>query len=169
VTTIAYRDGILAADTQSTFGHIRIEAAPKIVEVHNGTLFAGAGDLDRIALAQRFFENKHWEDNLSEAPIWEDGFQAILYTKGRLYWMHNNCVPISVQHPFFAIGSGSPLAMAAMHTGMSAPEAVLLASELDIYTNNKVQIVNVQDVQKEAVAKRAGRTISRKAASKAIN
>lgn len=169
MTTIAYKDGILAADSQMNVGNIKIPGAAKIVSLPNGDILAGAGHLDKVAIAQAFFGQKNWKDKIDEAPIWEDGFEAILVSKGKLYYCTRNCVPYPVEHPFFAIGSGTDVAMAGMYTGLSAPDAVLLASELDIYTNNKVQIVNVQDVQKEAVAKRAGRTLNRKAASKAIN
>lgn len=169
VTTIAYRDGIVAADSQLNLGNIKVKSSPKIVLLSSGEILAAAGWMYNIAKAQAFFDQKNWRDKLDDAPEFEEGFDAILFSKGKPYYCSRNCIPFPVEHPFFAIGSGTDIALAAMYTGMSAPDAVLLASELDIYTNNKVQIVNVQDAQKEAAAKRAGRTISRKAASKAIN
>lgn len=137
---------------------------PKIKQLPNGIVIALAGNNDRIMVALQFFSKPDWEEKLNEAPDFKKGFEAILVSKGRVYTCQNNCIPWPLVHPFHAAGSGWQIASAGMHLGMSAEAAVKLASELDIYTNDKVQVVNVtelisnvQDIQKEAGPKRAGR------------
>lgn len=167
MTTIAYKDGILAADSQVTFGNVKATSDPKIKELPNGIIIALAGNNDKIMVALQFFSREDWEEKLNEAPDFKKGFEAILVSKGRVYTAQNNCVPWPLVHPFHAAGSGWQIASAGMHMGMSAEEAVKLASELDIYTNNKVQVVNVQNLLTQAETKRAGRTPRRKAVPQA--
>jgi hypothetical protein len=54
-------------------------------------------------------------------------------------------MPEPLCHPFYAVGSGWKFAMAGMHTGMSALDAVEFASNFDIYTNKKVRALNVKE------------------------
>jgi hypothetical protein len=49
-----------------------------------------------------------------------------------------------IEHRFHAIGSGGRIAMAAMHMGLSAVDAVLLAGDLDVNTNKIVERYDLQ-------------------------
>lgn len=164
MTTIAYKDGILAADSQLTVGkNIKMDSDPKIYTLPNGVILAPAGDSDKITAASKFFSQPDWEDKIDEAPNFKKGFEALVVSKGRIYYCFNNCIVTPMCHRFFALGSGWQIANAAMHSGLSAEEAVKFASELDIYTNNKVQLVNVQDVLEKEGFKRTRGSSKRKA------
>lgn len=145
ITTIAYKDGIIAADTQTTFGNIRATSDPKIKVLPNGLLIAIAGDVAKGLIAERFFSQPDWITKLDDSPTFKRGFEALLFPNGRPHWCANNCVPVPLVNPFYSMGSGWQIAMAGMKTGLNAVQAVQLAGELDIYTNNTVQVVHVKD------------------------
>jgi len=159
MTTIAYKDSILAADSQLTVAkNIKLDSDPKIMILPNGVVFAPAGSSHKIMVAAKFFSKPDWKESLDESPSFKSGFEAILVSEGGIYYCYNNCIPVPMCHRFYAIGSGWQIANAAMHSGMSAEEAVIFTSELDIFTNNKVQVVNVQNILQKKNTKRAGRT-----------
>lgn len=168
MTTIAYRDGILAADSQETMGGMKLTSAPKITFLPaSQTLIALAGDSEKCTRALAYFNRPDWREKVDEAPFFKKGFEAVVVTKERAYYCVNNCVALPLGNPFIACASGWQLAMAALHMGLGPEDAVKFASELDVYTNSEVQVVNVKDVFKEEEAPRSRRNSRRKAASEA--
>jgi hypothetical protein len=77
-----------------------------------------------------------------------------------VYWTDGHLIPQLMADPYYAIGSGWKFAIAAMAKGDSAPEAVLFASTLDVYTNSEIQIVEIkqQEVARPRRAKKSART-----------
>lgn len=154
---------MIAADTQVTMGQYKFTSDPKILTLDNGVVLACAGDAAKGIQAKKFFSQPDWEDKLDDAPNFKKGFEALVISKGRIYYCVNDCIAIPLGHKFHAMGSGWVLAAAAMHMGLSAIEAVKFASELDIHTNSEVVSLNVEDLLQEAGTKRAGRSVKRKA------
>lgn len=156
MTTIALKDGILAADTQLTLGDsTKILSDDKITILNKHTILAAAGDSIAILLAQRYFAQPNWEELFDKRPAellekdkdgeYEFTLDSILLFKGVPFLVDRFLIPEPLRHPFIAVGSGWQFAMGAMHTGMSAVDAVEFASKFDIYTNNKVRALNVKE------------------------
>lgn len=137
MTTIAYRDGVIAADTQMTVDHVKQSAPPKITTLKNGMIIASAGDMISIAKAHQRLCKDDWE-NEKYKSIKE--FEAIAYWKGDIITFNDSTAPLPLVDEYCAIGSGWEFALAHMAKGYSAADAVLFASTLDIYTNDKIQI-----------------------------
>ena len=168
MTTIAYKDGIIAADTQLNVDSVKVLSADKIVILNKDTILAGAGETWAIAVAERFFRQEDWETKLDAKPEIakekddDNPLDAILIYKGQAFLVDRFLSPELLKHPYFAVGSGWKFAMAGMHQGMSAVAAVEFASEFDVYTNNKIRWLNVEEFQansktKSRRAKRAAR------------
>ena len=158
MTTVAYRDGIIAADSQITYDKsVRGKSAPKIVQLNKDLVFVGAGDTRAIAHATKFFTPLNWEEKLEEAPKFKQAFEAIIWYKGKIYTCIGSCYPELVCDDFYAIGSGYKFALAALHLGLSAEDAVKFASTLDIYTNNEIQLFNVAQLQEKAAKPKRAR------------
>lgn len=162
MTTIAYKDGILAADTQLTISDTKLLSDDKIRLLNKDTILAAAGDLGSVLIAEKFFAQENWEN--ATRPTIEKGkdddntLDAILIYKGKPYMVDGLLIPEPIKHPHYAVGSGWKFAMAAMHSGMSAPDAVKFASELDVYTNNRVRYINVSEIfASKKVKKTTGR------------
>lgn len=150
MTTIAFRDNILAADTQLTIGDIRTKCT-KIRKLNKNTIIACAGNTNAEYKAHQYFNQPDWRNK--EPPEIKKDFECIVIYKGIAYACNKSLYPSPIEHPFFAIGSGWQLSMAGMHTGMSAIESIKFAAELNIYTNNEVEWINVREETEKAQGK----------------
>lgn len=142
MTTIAYRDGILAADSASWdangiyFGRTR-----KIHRLVDGSLLAGAGC---DSMVQRV---ANWLNDFCEFPDVDpekemDRFQGLLIEPGRRVFYMDQSLEQSelVDIPFVAIGSGHELALGAMAMGATAREAVMIACQFDAHSRGPVDV-----------------------------
>lgn len=140
MTTIAYRDGVMAADSCVT---VESEAAGHI-KGHCVKLFRKGGaiiGLQGESSPGMFF--LEWFGTRKPAPAVlqesEADFCALVLDKrGKLYeydkWCNADPVILTKSRPFHAIGSGSKAALAAMYMGANARRAVAVACALDPYT-----------------------------------
>lgn len=174
MTTIAYRDGILAADSGATYSseaggsrkascHKLYRKIVEFIDVPASTCYdpaANGGEGATFAAPQQ----THKEDILigtagESAPAllyldillsvsrtherWQElramfadsaDFSVLILSSQGLYeadkWMREE----KVLEPYWAIGSGSKVALGAMEIGASAVEAVVVAKRWDPYT-----------------------------------
>ena len=127
MTTIAYRDGVLAADSRSEDSCTKVFCFPKIYKVA-GRLVGMAGCVSK---GQEFLEwlraggerLKIDEDRMSAIALLEDG--SVEVYEDTTFWLD---LPPG---EFYAVGSGAAAALAAMHCGKSAAEAVEIACRVD--------------------------------------
>lgn len=161
MTTLAYKDGLLAADSQMTVGDTRLVSSDKIHILSKDTIFAAAGFDVSINKAKRFFSKPDWEELLSDSekvPVLTKDMDAILIHKGVVYTIGKDMEPDPMgDMPFIACGSGWQFALSAMAFGKSAPEAVVFASGWDVYTNDKVKVLNVTEFYEKQKTKGTGR------------
>jgi ATP-dependent protease HslVU (ClpYQ) peptidase subunit len=134
MTTIAYSQGILVSDTQLSWGSER-HYTRKITELsRTGLVIACAGIAKSERRAHEIFNDPGWKSmDLSERA---KEFSALLFDGDELYLLTGNYIPIPITDQYIAIGTGAPYALAAMSLGCSAKDAVKVASQFDIYTNN---------------------------------
>lgn len=129
MTTIAFDGKTLAGDTQTSMYR---GAATKVHRLTDGRLYGACGQLqDAIAVLE-------WLEGYGEKPKVEDGFHAILIKDGECFTLENKLVKVGHGRKIFAVGSGRDFAMAAMHLGKSAREAVLVAHQFDVDTGDEV-------------------------------
>lgn len=134
MTTIAFKDGVMAGDTQENWGGTPIPA--KKVYKLGGALFGTSGSAE---FAYVFYD---WlKSGLPRRePYGEENVCALVYANGLFYFLER-FIPIPVNKPFWAIGSGAEYALAAMELGKSAEDAVRTAIELDINSGGEVYSV----------------------------
>lgn len=138
MTTIAYKDGVLAADTCFVTGEGMIlpRSISKIDLVDGGRFaYTGAGNKRVI---QRFIDNlPNTADGRRELP--DDGTVVILlYSDGTVVsWTADGEDRLVL--PYMAWGSGAHFAMGAMAAGSSAFDAVKIACQLDPYSREPVE------------------------------
>lgn len=164
MTTVACRSGVLAADTQMTCdGDIKAYGR-KLVYVKEKNAWVGyAGLLSDCQKFVRWFSGEAPHETFDE----EDDFSAlIMYADGRVECMGSSLKAHRLEEDeFFAIGSGSSAAMAAMHMGADAKRAVEIAMLVDIGTGGEVVTASCGEKRvRRANAK--GRARPRKAAQR---
>lgn len=147
MTTIAYRDGILAADGRiNVDGMISTDNKNKIIELDSTVLFnpfsksldiasdslvciATAGCSDCIGFYLDYLYLGHAFNDLEGT--------AIVFTKKYIYRSDGSRFYEVPDEPI-VLGSGSTYALTAMRMGASAEEAVKIACEMDVYSGGKI-------------------------------
>src|SRR5690349_14884757 len=117
MTTIAYRDGELAADSRVTAGDMIVsDKRKKVHRLKDGSLVAWSGsvqDAERLLRAMR---------KGMALPKLDDISALHLKTDGTLY-EYEGAVWVKQDPGYYATGSGSPYALAAMDAGAGAKDA----------------------------------------------
>lgn len=144
MSTVAYRDGILAADSQATAGNIACRAE-KIFALPN-CIVGGAGHLTAVI---RFVEWMRAGQSAKKKPDLDgDSLAAIVvWPDGRVEEWDGTLVPMPVFEQFTAVGSGRALAIGAMSMGASAVQAVEVAATWDVHTGGEVIAFDVRNIR----------------------
>lgn len=141
MTTIAYREGVLAADTIISYSTFNLGETDKIVR---------AGDF-YVGLAGSAYLRKPLEDWLAGGADQADlppllmenvkNFSAlVMNAKGEVFEYDNGFL-LQVNSPYYAIGSGSHFALGALAHGASAMEAVAAACKHDKASGGSITYV----------------------------
>ena len=152
MTTVAYRDGVMAADSKGDWGgsptdENKIFTTDKYLFGHSGNLSLGLAlweELDEFLIDGNLPEMYRWSKysiDRKDVPI-----GAILVDRETdEFWVLDSDrlrkISLAGGGPFFAIGSGTDYALGAMAAGASATRAVHIASGFDHYTGGLIQSV----------------------------
>lgn len=143
MTTIAYKNGILAGDKQMNSGTLPTRTTK--VRRCGGWICGASGDTARCHEILAWIEKGMDPATL---PAYqrdpETCVLVIMVNQEGLYLLENSHLPHRVEEDFYAIGSGRDFALMAMHLGKSAPEAVELASIYDKKTGLGVDTLTIQ-------------------------
>ena len=145
MTTLVYRDGILAADSLITYGHTQMPGvAQKIHKLPNGDLYGFVGSLESGEIMRRWLVDEERQSR-PIGPMKTDNFEALIASQedGLLFFEDREWVKIRV--PYVAMGSGKEHAYGALQVGASARQAVLAAMKLDAGTGGKLKTLEVRN------------------------
>lgn len=157
MTTIAYRDGIMAAEGKMTLGDMVIKLDTEKVFWVNNHLVGVCGRARAIntfvTWLQKMTDYHIVNQEVGELvdlvpPALEDdeGYSALVVTPSRQVLMYEGNTPIDMGLDVpMSVGSGSYFALAAMKAGNSAEEAVKVACELDVYSGGEITVVQLED------------------------
>lgn len=139
MTTIAYRDGVLAADTGACAGDSRLGYVQKIARDKRGALAGAAGYATYVSTFLAWFRNgcrggpPQAEDS-DRGVIFHPTGKIVIYEKG-------GRGSFEMEAAYFAMGSGKPEALGAMFAGADAATAVQAAIEHDAHTYGEVVVL----------------------------
>jgi hypothetical protein len=162
MTTVAYRSGILAADSRSTThtdaGGARVFLSEKLFR--KSILVNGVQQEVILATAGETFSGLvfvDWLGSGKEAPenlIHGDAEFTVLVLQNDGLWEFDKwCRGEKVLNEFYAVGSGAKAAMGAMHMGASAKRAVEVACLIDPYTAPPVVTMTLRKAKARKSAK----------------
>ena len=146
MTTIAVRDGVMAADTRGDQCG-RLALTQKLFQIKDGV----------IGICGYWSDGKLFADwyaaaaDIENPPCWrlqgdeKVEFEALVLTKEGIHWWTPALVPERVSGCFWSIGSGSIAALAAMHCGKTAQEAVYIAMQVDPRTGGDVTVMEMPE------------------------
>lgn len=152
MTTIVFRDNILAGDTRAFSGSPQpMGKKQKIFKVAGGSCFGVSTSHPGLGEEIRnwYEECKHFDH---QPQLNGRSFEMLeIDTDGNVFFYNDSFNPSGpLIADYFAIGSGSEYALGALSMGASAVEAVTVASQHDIWTNDFIQNMNVLAVDTEA-------------------
>jgi ATP-dependent protease HslVU (ClpYQ) peptidase subunit len=142
MTTIAWDGVTLAADRQCTAGNATFQVCK--VSRHDDYLLAYAGDADQGEEMAHWFANGADPDKFPEKQREADRFSPLVAIRPDGWILVYECTPRPIRFPpqRYAIGSGTAYALAAMHCGRSAVEAVEVACVFDPGTGLGIDAVS---------------------------
>lgn len=141
MTTIAYKDGVMAADTQETTGDV-FNRAPKLVRLSCGGVAGASGE---SVMCQRALNWLAAPKKGGKAPKLVDCTVLVAYADGRKGVYQDKLWTLLPFHDCMAIGSGSQAALGAMNRyKASAIEAVECAAAVDPSTSLPVEALAVE-------------------------
>lgn len=134
MTCIAWDGKTLAADRQATGANTRL-ALTKIEKVYTSDGPVLVGVAGRAVDLQAFI---HWASSSFALDAWpkaledSDSEALVVLPSGKTLTYESSPYPIVFDAQKRAIGSGTHFALAAMHLGKSARQAVQVACDLDV-------------------------------------
>lgn len=134
MTIIAYKDGIMAADTQITAFNA-IYRASKIVKLPDGGVAGGCGVWHRAWGALEWMR----DERTGKAPNIKDACILIVKGDGMLYIAEDEWWEYPLLDTFTAIGCGADAAVSAMRLGKTAKQAVEHVIGQDAMCGERVQ------------------------------
>lgn len=145
MTTIAYRDGIIAADLQSGNGN-RGGTMHKIGRDKIGSLIGGCGDAPMVyQLVRWFVEGRQNPMPPVYGKFGNDDYDVhafIIDPDKRTYRVEPAGV-FEIMAEYLAMGSGSAYALGAMAAGADARKAVECATLHDIHTGMGIETLDL--------------------------
>jgi ATP-dependent protease HslVU (ClpYQ) peptidase subunit len=140
MTTLAYRDGELACDSRVTAGDMIVsDKRRKVHRLRDGSIVAWSGSVQDAELLLQAMRKT--------AKVTHPKLQEIsalhLRTDGSL-WEYEGEAWVKQDPGYYATGSGSPYAFAAMDAGASAREAIRIAIKRDANSGGKVQSLKLK-------------------------
>lgn len=127
MTTIAYRDGVLAADSMCSTNGTYLASVDKIHRLDDGRIVGLCGQSGVCRMVVNWL-------NGGEKPVLaaDDNLNAIIVNPdGGLALLDKHLVLIPCRAPFLADGSGREIALGAMAAGATAEHAVEIACRFD--------------------------------------
>lgn len=138
MTTIVYRDGVLAGDTRVTVGDMVVtNRKTKVHRLKDGRLFGWCGGVEHAEVLLRALrKNKALPEG--------NACDALLVTPDGTLWLRENVIWIKQKEPYYALGSGSPYAWGALDAGATAVEAVEIGINRDTNSGGRVKFVALE-------------------------
>lgn len=154
MTTIVYRNGVVAADTRAYSGSstpigekIKIE----VITYSDGSKSVVGVSTPAPGFSEeirRWFANDKHPDFEPQGLGDRRSFEAIEVTKdGEVFFYNDSFVPSGpLITDWIAIGSGKDYAVGALSMGASAEEAVQVAITNDAWTGGRVTAIDLKDL-----------------------
>lgn len=146
MTTIAYKDGVLAADSRISDedGHVWTDAAVKIWRLPDGSLLGASGDDEISVMVYAQMKEAAVNKRNAVMSMPEDAdFNGILIKANGDLFVSEGSVWTRWYEDFVAIGSGKRCAMTALRLGHTAEEAVAAGVAGDCFSGGPIKVIRL--------------------------
>lgn len=148
MTTIAFDGEYIAADTLACDPWGLISYTRDKIKIGKDFYIAFSGTVHQIQAYWKTIFLMDTEEIINHGyPGYdkEDGIQGFLCCiDGRSWWLSGSCYMKNTRG-IYAVGSGRDFALASMHLGKTAREAIIIASHFDNGTSNDAVVYRLKD------------------------
>lgn len=155
MTTVAYRDGVMACDSCWTSDEAQTVSATKVRRLKHGLLWGASGDND-IREIVRLIDGCKTPASLplrsALTAVRADCSGLVVFPNGKIFQIATAAKADSegdvgvweVNRGFAAVGTGGHLALGAMAAGRSAAQAVAIACRFDINSRPPIHKISLR-------------------------
>jgi hypothetical protein len=145
MTVIAYKDGVMAADTMVS-SHNSQNRAQKIVRLPDGGVAGGCGLWTHTYATLKYLADggDPSGEKVADLPSVKDSAVLIAKPDGSLWVLEEEFPAYPLLDKVASIGCGSDAALMAMTLGLSAVEAVAKVTRQDVLCGDPVQSMEVE-------------------------
>lgn len=139
MTTICFKDGVLATDSGMQDSGLRVGRCQKAYPMKDGSIVTACGESQKAEAFRAWIEAG---GDPEKAPKLDEGFNGVhLLPDGTAVWYDGDPIGYSYEPEggFWALGSGFKVAVGAMAAGASAEEACAIACRFDAGSSGPVQ------------------------------
>ena len=142
MTTIVYRDGVLAADTAIFDRGCYCGPTIKAYRAPSGVVGAAAGSLVDCLM----FRDWLLGGQADPVPSFKssDSEGIFINAPGQIMWLGNEQKLTHIMSEYIALGSGFRIAMGALAAGVTAERAVEICCDLDENTRRPVTVLHLE-------------------------
>lgn len=147
MTTITYRDGVMASDSQASMGDTIIGETQKIFKIR-GHLVGFSGTARLVSIARQWME-----ENLPELNPWPNFLEHepdggsircwLVTPKGKIFRYEDKAACWGAEAPYVAGGSGCDFALGAMAMGATAVQGIKAAIAHDVYSGGPIKTIRL--------------------------
>lgn len=142
MTTIAYKDGIIAYDSRMVIGDTIVDDDYNKCHTRKGVKIFISGSPASIENVWSNYDSASYTTKAKESEMW-----GLAYDEGVLYYVtgednHYSKQALDLAKPF-ATGSGWNHAITAMDMGASAKKAVKMAAKRDTHTGGRIRTFKI--------------------------
>lgn len=141
MTTIAYRDGTLAADTRATVGDNVLGNVIKIARNSNGDLAGAAGMASYSYTFLKWFTSLETGEPPQAVKDDQTFDRGVIFRKTGQIIVFEPTGRYECTAPYYALGSGRPEALGAMFAGADAETAIKAAAAHDANTGGNITVL----------------------------
>ena len=152
MTTVAYRDSVMAADSACFGSSLYQGEVDKLWVLPSVGLVGCCGEIGAMIQVIDWLQGKVDRGKKPELPDDCDFEGLVVDPQGQVLHYDRHLVPIRITNAFHAIGSGRKLALGAMEAGASAEQAVRIACRYDHISREPVKTIRLQDVNHDVSA-----------------
>ena len=148
MTVIVFDGRTLAADKQATYGSLR----RSVTKVHrvDGLLVGLAGDSWLCAEMLDWIRTGRHRDAFPDAQRSENFATVVVIDEGKTLVYERSPVPVLLEDPVYATGSGRDFALAALMCGCDARRAVAVACALDVSCGMGIDAIDLYPEEPDA-------------------
>ena len=139
----------MVADAQMTDGNVVTKYYGKIRRIGEW-IVGGAGNPEDLELFFRWYANP-----TTRPPALSKNFEAVAIGRDGIFAYGRRMIPMKIEEPYYAVGSGFSLALGAMEAGASVEKACEIACKRDAYSG--LEIIKLELEKPQSTRKKAGR------------